>query len=264
MSFASAFSIIKICILFFLPFILHADEKTEINDYLLPKNHSLNNELKSLFKSSSLFHSPFTLKHAGFQVYERIHNHLMVVRHPLISNYLFKKYQNCIPEKVQLKQYLARLRGAKIIQEYIDKHKLKHIVVPKKWLHIIHDKWLCKINAELQMKSYLLIAEDMDICEGGDDPLGENVKQYKKMTPEILYELCQIMHAIGGCDAFPRNQSFTKTGKIAFVDTERVGYKKDQILRRIFPILSKEMQSYGKQIWEQLEKKSLKNKGGLL
>lgn len=252
MSFASHFRVIKIFILFFLPLTLHANVKSSIDDYLLPGDHFLNKELKPLFRSSSLFYSPMTLRLAGFRVHKRVHNYLMVARCPRISNYLFKKFQNCVPCQVQLKQYLARIHGAKMIQQYIDKHKLKHIVVPKKWLY--------KINAASKMKSYLLIAEDMDICEGGDDPLGENVQQYKKITPEILYELCQIMHAIGGCDAFPRNQPFTKTGKIAFVDTERVGYKKDQILKRIFPILSKKMQSYGKQIWEQLEK----NKGDVL
>ena len=57
---------------------------------------------------------------------------------------------------------------------------------------------------------------------------------YDNMEIDILTELCTILHDVGGCDALPRNQPFTLSGKIAFVDTEHVGLLFKYHFRKIF------------------------------
>src|SRR5262249_21775609 len=69
--------------------------------------------------------------------------------------------------------------------------------------------------------------------------------------------LCMILHDIGGCDAYPWNQPFTREGKIAFVDTEDVGKRRfhDYFIQHIVPALNEELQPYAVDLWMKLEEK---------
>jgi len=139
--------------------------------------------------------------------------------------------------------------GAQRIREYIKEHHFKHIVVPDKWIYKLPKSFA----EDSKTPSYILIVEKMDIYSDFDDPNGTARQLYYNMDIEILTELCTILHAIGGCDAFPRNQPFTRSGQIAFVDTEHVGQMKGHFIKHIVPALNPDLQAYALALWMQLE-----------
>lgn len=209
-----------------------------IDEWLLPKKHPLHKRLNKLFSDSRIFDSPLSLQEIGCDVNKRVHKKLMVFTHPDVPEYIFKKFQNSVLRSEQLEKYIIRLKGAKAVRDAIKQHRLSNIVVPNKWLYRLPN---CR-------KSYLVIAERFDICAGDDKPDGENVQRYRTMSYKTLHELCTIMKALGGCDAWPRNQPFTKQGKIAFIDTEHVGHKEAHFAKHILPLLDAQMQEYAQKV----------------
>ncbi len=222
--------------------------KTEraLDIYFLPVNHPLQTPLNTLLTSLSIFRSPSSLRKEGFSVKEG-HQLLMVAAHPAIQGYLIKKFSGKKHTKKENDNFLKRLKGAEKIRQAIQQHKCKHLVVPEKWIY--------SIDSRHSYRKYFLIVEDMDVYDW-DDPKGELENLYYNMDIEILKELCTVLHAVGGCDAFPRNQPFTRSGKIAFVDTEHVGEKKDYFLIHIVPALNNDLQKYAIDLWAGLEEES--------
>ncbi len=241
---------------------------TEVNSYkkyLLPKNHPLQKKLKQLFENSSgIFRSTLSFKKAGFNVKVGlkiksvdITKQLMVGSHPSIPGYLIKKYPDSMKypsltlQLFQLKNYITRIKGAQILSHYVEKLKLKHIVIPKKWLY--------RLPGNFPPFSHLLIVEKMDIYDDWDDPNGQARKCYYNMDKEVLTELCHLLHAVKGCDSIPRNQPFTRSGKIAFIDTEDIGHYKGHFFKHLLPALNPQLQEYATDLWERLERDPTKN-----
>lgn len=219
-----------------------------ITSYLLPKTHPLHEKLPHLFSNFHMFLSDQHLKKAGFKVqFGNLGKGLMIGEHPLIPNYLIKKFPDRIKQVKQLENYLKRIQGAEVLRNGIKKHNFKHLVVPEKWLY--------KLPKKFPRHSYVLVVEKMDIYDGGDDPEGSNRQLYYNMDKEILTELCTLLHEVGGCDSHPRNMPFTHSGKIALVDTEAVGTErtKDRFLVRTIPALNQELQTYAIALWNKLE-----------
>lgn len=219
-----------------------------LEECLLPTDHPLQKKLSKLFKYPVMFNSSSQFRAAGFDVNPRVHLGLMVAKHPSIKKYVIKKYQNNVLQKLQLEKYLKRIAGALILKKYIKEHNYKHLVVPDKWIYELPSAFSMR-----GVKSYVLIAEEMDLCAGADDPNSENGRNYYQMTEKVFIELCTLMHDLGGCDAYPRNQTFTKSGKIAFIDTEDVGNKKSHFPQNIIPLLNEDLKDQAQSIWDQLE-----------
>jgi hypothetical protein len=215
-----------------------------LKSYFLPRNHPLNSSLGHLFQYSFMFRSPKYLTAAGFHV-KVSHHRLMVAKHPNISNYLIKKFIDRIPRTSQLKNFIKRIRGARCLRQHIKKLGLKHIVVPHKWLYPLPKKF--------SSNSYVLVVEEMDVYDDWDDPNGKARELYYNMDREILTEFCMLLHAVGGCDSIPRNQPFTRSGQIAFIDTEHVGEHKGHFYKHIVPALNPELQDYAIALWKKLE-----------
>lgn len=235
------------------------NELNSYKKYLLPKNHPLQNKLKRLFgNNSAIFRSIQSFRKGGFQVKigYKIKSvdpakQLMVGSHPSLPGYLIKKYPDTLKypnftlQLFQLKNYVTRIEGARLISQSIKKLNLKHIVVPKKWLY--------RLPGNFPPFSHLLIVEKMDIYDDWDDPNGEARKCYYNMDKEILVELCTLLHAVKGCDSIPRNQPFTRSGKIAFIDTEDIGHYKGHFTKHLLPALNPELQEYALDLWKKLE-----------
>lgn len=224
-----------------------------IKKYLLPKNSQLAIILKNLITDPTMFDSNQNFQNAGFLV-KNGHRNLMVGMHPSTPNYLIKKFSSVRSQKMQIDNFIKRIKGAEKVRNYIKKNKFKHLIVPKKWLF----KLPSAFSDKKEDPSYLLIVENMDILQDWIDPNSQARQLYYNMDKEILTELCKTLHAIGGCDAFPRNQPFTKTGKIAFVDTEHVGHKKGHFIKHIVPALNPELQAYALALWSKLEEENKK------
>lgn len=223
--------------------------KLELDECLLPEDHPLQDKLKHLFKHSNMFDSRSTLKKAGFDVLDRMHRGLMVASHPTMGNYLIKKFQNEVDQESQLHNFLCRINGATALREFIKLNDLQHIVVPKKWLYELPKKFSDPKTGE---RTYVLIVEKIDICDGGKDPNGEAAIRYYKMDFDILRELCIVVYYFRGLDSVLSNMPFTYHDKIAFIDTERWDWKRDRYLREAMQYLSQDRQEYALKKFEEL------------
>ncbi len=219
-------------------------------DYLLPKNHSIQKTLPSLFKDPNMFDSTDHWRAAGFNVLNRANRGLMVARHPSIPNFLFKKFQNHISNSEQTDNYLRRITGAEKLGQFIRRNQLKNIIVPRKWLYQLPKKF------DKGGKSYILIVEEIDICGGERDPGGEIAHRYARIDYEILKELCLVVYHFRGLDSVLLNMPFTYHGKIAFIDTERWKRKREGYLKYVMPYLSEEKKRYALAIFNDLEEKN--------
>lgn len=231
--------------------IFNAQTNKNLKDksYLLPKKHSIHKHLRHLFKNTNMFESPESFNQEGFQI-KLGHRQLMVGLHPSIPGYLFKKFTDSRSQKGQLENFIKRIEGAAKIRSFIKSHHFKHLIVPKKWLYELPPAFTKKYGR----KSYILIVERMDIYQDAEDPFGEISTLYYNIKTDVLKELCTTLHGVGGCDAFPRNQPFTRSGQIAFVDTEHVGEKKLHFIKHIISALNEEMKLYALTLWAILEK----------
>lgn len=227
-------------------------KRISLSSYLLPQEHPLQELLKPLFIDKRMFRSAKAFQYAGFNV-TLGHRELLVGAHPSIPRYLCKKFSDSISQSFQLKNYIKRIQGARVIDQYIKKHQFKHIVVPQKWIYALPSQF---IDDRLR-KTYVLIVEKMDIYDW-ENPDGMARQLYYNMDKEVLFELCMILHDLGGCDGYPRNQPFTRTGQIAFVDTEHVGQMKGHFRKHIVPALNPELQKYALSLWDKLERKERK------
>jgi hypothetical protein len=245
--------------LFFFCGALYADELMNyqavrgrsLTPYLLSQEDSLYQQLADLFHDPHMFDSQSHLKRAGFKVKSgNSRTKLMVAGHSSIPNHLLKKFPNSVSQSKQLDNFIRRIKGARTLRNAIQKHNFKHLVVPEKWLY--------KLPKQFPSHSYVLVVEKMDIYDDGNDPNGETRKRYYNIDKEVLTELCILLHEVGGCDSLPRNIPFTRSGQIAFIDTEHVGTTKtrEQFHRDTIPLLNPELQAYAIALWEQLEEES--------
>lgn len=247
-------------IILFISGTLPADEnylaaRVQLKPYLLPKDRPLSKQLADLFHDPAMFQSPRYLREAGFNVKPgNPKTGLMVIGHSSIPHYLLKKFPDRVSQSLQLKNFVKRIKGAKLLRHIIKKHHFKHLVVPKKWLY--------KLPKKFSSHSYVLVVEKMDIYDDWDNPNGEARKLYYNMDKEVLTELCILLHEAKGNDSFPRNMPFTRSGQIAFIDTEHVGVtkRKGQFYRDMIPTLNPELQTYAIALWEMLEEEARKRK----
>lgn len=224
-----------------------------LNHYQFPKSHPARKILRTLFRHPRMFDSPKELEKGGFKV-KLGHKKLMVGFHPSLSGYAIKKFCNCVPLKMQLDNYIKRIEGAQVLRNYIKEQNFKRLSIPKKWLY-----QLPKNFEKHGDRSYVLIVEDMNIYDDWDNPQGEARQLYFSMDKNTVTELCTVLHAVGGCDAYPWNQPFAHSGKIAFIDTEHVGQRKfhDYFIRHIVPQLNEEMQAFAHALWTELQAKEV-------
>jgi hypothetical protein len=221
----------------------------KINDCLLSWKNPLQIRLKHLFQNPHIFRSPQHLKQAGFDLLGKTRRGFMVASHPVMGNYLIKKFQDYVPWTQQMDNYLRRINGARRLREFIKVNHLKHIVVPQKWLYQLPEQFT---DPTTDKKSYVLVVEKIDICSGGADPEGEIAKQYYQIDFDILRELCIVLYYFRGLDSGLQNMPFTHQNKIAFIDTEHWGNQRKGFLSHAMHYLSPDRQEYALAVFEEL------------
>ncbi|MFI0434182.1 MAG: hypothetical protein ACH350_00455 [Parachlamydiaceae bacterium] len=229
-------------------------DELKVRDCLLPIHHPLQARLNHLFKHPDMFESPEHLRENGFQVIERLDRRLMVASHPKLKNYLIKKFQNEVPCKRQLRNYLSRINGARRLRQFIASHQLKHIVTPKKWLYRLSDLFP---DPKKGKRTYVLIVEKIEMCTEEQDLNEEIARRYYHIDFDVLKELCLVVYHFRGLDSALRNMPFTRQNKIAFIDTECWNCEREGFLERVLPFMSQDRQDYALDIFEKLKKQAL-------
>lgn len=228
---------------------LNAKEKPKLYDeaslekYLLPVDHPSQEPLKKLFTERSIFDDRTPMRNAGFTFFGHYARKLMVCTHPLLSNYVIKKFINIIPLENQLDGYMKRLKGRVEILKYIEKMQFKHIVIPQKYLFELPANFSDPITHK---KSYLLIAEKMNLCSTKETKEG-----YHQISKEALKELCLLLLKFRGLDSSLENLPITKEGKIALIDLDKWEEDRPEYLRRVMDELTRKNKKYA----EKLKKK---------
>lgn len=213
-----------------------------LKEYLLPRNHPLHRELDKLFKRNVTLN---TDNQSGFYIFLEKRK-LMIIEHPKLKGYLIKKLKDSIPMEKQLNNYIKRIEGAQAVAKFIKKNKLKHIVVPKKWLYKLPQK-------HSGHSSYILIVEKMDLCSPS-----EVHEKYNQIDYEMLQELCLVVNTFRGLDSHAGNLPFTRQNKIAFIDTEKWNVKRDEHLDRLRKDLNEENYQAAQEIFAEISLSKLK------
>ena len=197
--------------------------------------------LGALFRDEDMFDSRRSWSNADFRVIERSNNgKIMVARHPSVQGLLFKKYTSDIAEKDQTKNYERRLEGANRLRAFADSHRLGRIVVPHKWILELPRPF---------RGARVLVAEQLDLLSDG-----QLKAAYRNIDPNLLGELCVVLHRFRGMDSIATNIPFVSDGRIGFIDTEHWDRSTSKpYLHRVGEYLSKDRKALTKKIFGQLE-----------
>lgn len=124
----------------------------------------------------------------------------------LLTISLFDGYASVLNE---LPHWLGRIRGSELYGAAIE--NLPHFLCPRKWLYYLPDS-----GNFSHKRSFILVVEDMDL-----EPYEINAELWHThMTEEILNDLFMVINELRLHDISAANLSFTKEGKLAFVDTK--------------------------------------------
>ncbi len=216
----------------------------KIKPYLIPNSHSIKPILDSIFCNQA------TLNESNFNAAKFITlgishaNFLRIALHPNLPGYLFKIYLDdetrTRNQKKTWECLVDRCIGAENIRNLIKKEKLRHFIVPDKWIYPLQTNNKAKKGGH----PVVLVETFFDLAS----PY-ECIEAWKQATPDVLDELyCILSH--GYASAYlGANIPYTKNGKFACIDTE---YPKRKIkygqARQFF---SENMQIY----WDNLVKK---------
>ena len=170
-------------------------------------------DLNQLFRKSSMFDSIAAWRKAGFEILRESEDKIIVASHPDVGGYLFKKYgpNNSRSYEEQLEKYQSRIAGARLLREHLDANQIDRIIVPRKWLCTLPDRF----DVRRGKPSYIVIVDRYDIL----DP-DKSKRRYRDIDRSLLEDLCTVLFKFRGLDFTPRNVPFTRDHKIAYIDTE--------------------------------------------
>ncbi len=195
-------------------------------------------QLRELFVEPTMFDSVKSFGAAGFKLVAHSPRKIMAGSHRLVRGYLFKKYNNDRPTKKQLKNYMRRIEGARLLRTFIEEHGFQHVVAPQKWLYELPPDF---------PERYLLVVEKLDIVSYEKTRRG-----YDHIDRAQLRELATVLFHFRGLNSTAANLPFTEDGRIAFIDTERWHHQKDY-LRKVGGHLSRDRRSLAMDVFEELE-----------
>lgn len=194
------------------------DDWNSLQPYFLPVNHPIKDKLDRIFTQKRATASKETFEGAGFgKITLRQPTNIVVGKHPNLKGYLVKAYLDSQPDFIEWGNWLNRILGAQAIKECIKRHRFNDFLAPKKWIYPLPEYPSPPHKPGYHRKNFILVVEDMNILSNQ-----ETVDRYKKkVSREQLKGLYTLLSELGLIDSiFPDNIPFTKSGKIAFIDTE--------------------------------------------
>ncbi len=227
----------------------YIDQKmqAQIKPHLLPLQHVAKVTLDSIFKQSRATANEKSFSRSGFITLSiRPFSYAIIASHPDLPGYIIKAYLDSELRQKHSKPgwlwLVSRCEGAANVRQLIKAKKIRHFVVPDKWLYPLpihpapdHPK---------RRQPILLIATDMNLVSQEESE--EAWK--KKITHKHLDELYLILSHGFASSHLSWNIPYTKNGKFACVDTEHP--KRTPHYKEVKNYLSDEMNSY----WDKLVK----------
>ena len=196
-----------------------------------------------LFTDSKTFDSFDHFSSAGFSLVDHSPHKMMAGAHKRAPGYLFKKYDNDRSGKEQLRNYMHRIEGARLIRNFIAEHGFSRVMVPKKWLYELPPSF---------PERYLIVAEKVDLVSREDTEAA-----YDRISKKQMQELATILYYFRGLNSTPSNLPFTEDGKIAFIDTERWHHDKD-FLRKVGDLLPGDRHKQAEVVHKELSRQGVR------
>ena len=197
-------------------------------------------QLRGLFTDRKMFDSMNAFEKAGFRLIAHAPHKIMSGAHKEARGFLFKKYNNDKPGKKQIKNYMRRIEGARLLRTFIVDRGFQHVVAPHKWLYELPESF---------PERYLIVADKLDLI--ADDATR---RKYDRIREEQLGELATVLYYFRGLNSWTKNLPFTEDGKIAFIDTERWHRDKDY-LRLIGDHLPSDRRKQAEDVFKELRGK---------
>src|SRR5262245_1345510 len=91
-------------------------------------------KLSGLFTEEEMFDSYDSFADEGFRLVEHAEHKIMSGSHKSAPGYLFKKYDNDKEDDKQLRNYMLRVEGARLLRTFIAERGFTDVVAPRKWL----------------------------------------------------------------------------------------------------------------------------------
>jgi hypothetical protein len=195
--------------------------------------------LPALFTNGKMFDSYDRFESEGFQLVEHSENKIMSGSHKSARGYLFKKYNNDKDVADQLRNYMFRIEGARLLRSFITEHGFAGVVTPQKWLYELPSSFPAP---------HLVVAEKLDLVSRTDTE-----RNYARISKEQTRELATVLYYFRGLNSTAANLPFTEDGKIAFIDTERWHHDKDY-LRKVGERLTIDRRKLAEDIFDDLRR----------
>ena len=196
-----------------------------------------------LFTDPKMFSSFDRFRSAGFDLIDHAETKIMSGSHKRAKGYLFKKYNNDKPGKKQLRNYMHRVEGVKLIRTFIAENRFSRVVVPGKWLY--------ELPASFPER-YMIVAEKLQLVSRSDTE-----RNYDRISKDQMHELAAILYHFRGLNSTAANLPYTEDGKIAFIDTERWHHDKD-LLRKVGDRLPGDRRKQAEAVFKELRDKGAK------
>ncbi|NGX57448.1 MAG: hypothetical protein K940chlam3_00340 [Chlamydiae bacterium] len=203
------------------------EAQEQVAPYLMPEDHPIKPILDMIFGSSRITTDVNSMKQAGFYDTQLRKRGIVFARHVDTPGYVYKivcdysghswnKYEDTCRKQDEYIEFTGRIRKRNQITELIDFYQIDNFITPKKWLYPIPTEFEPFQNHTMIKKFYLLVAEDIDIIESPNC-----VYLWRELPDEnLLNSYFLIIRDARLCDIGPPNQSFTKSGQLAFIDTK--------------------------------------------
>lgn len=199
----------------------------EVKNYMIPADHPAKKKLDEICSRSRAIFDINSMKSAGFSPVIPQHNTCTIVtRHPELAGYIMKIYldeQPYFKDRPEYFYWIERIIGANKIRKFINDHHYQHLFkVPNKWIYLVPDE--PSPPADCLRKNFILVEDDMEIFR---KKISKEIWKSDKVTHELLDSFFHIVTKLGLYDsAKPGNSSFSKDGRVAFIDTQVYWKKK--------------------------------------
>lgn len=195
--------------------------------------------MRELFSDPKMFESFSRFEKAGFSLVDHAPHKIMTGGHKRAPGYFFKKYDNEKPGKKQLRNYMHRVEGSRLLRTFISEHGFTRVVAPRKWLY--------ELPASFPER-YLVVAEKVALVSRSDTE-----SRYGRISSEQTRELATILYYFRGLNSTAANLPYTEDGKIAFIDTERWHHDKE-FLRKVGDRLPSSRRSLADDVYKELNR----------
>jgi hypothetical protein len=215
--------------------------------FLLSLHHPKRSVLDSIFLKNRATEDRQTFSKAGFETIAKgPRSYVRVAKHAKLRGYLIKAYLDTeLKEKFDKESWewlVRRCEGASKVRNIIQKRKIRHFVVPDKWLYPLPAEPSPPNDGYHVRHLALLLVTDMNLASDEHNYYAWS----HDITEAHLDEFFMIISRAKGSSYRPDNVAYTKSKKFAFIDTEYPLQGPD--FDNIRKFLSGEMREY----WDRL------------